>query len=103
MTTHTTIEHELKTKNVDVTPVEVEPGETLVFINDCTKYPRFEIEFVGPSPASPGDKLEGTHEVKIQVVKDGEFKYRVRHFNKKDKPLDGGIFSVRSCPGGCSH
>ena len=56
--------------NVDVTPVEVEPGQTLVFTNHSPKFPKFEIEFQGPSPASPGDKLKGTDKVRIHVAKD---------------------------------
>ena len=102
MSAGTTIERERKTRNVDVTPVEVEPGETLVFTNHSPKYPKFKIEFHGPSPASPGDKLEGEDEVRIHVAKEGKFNYKVRHFTKKvEDGADTGAFSVRSCTGGC--
>jgi hypothetical protein len=102
MSTDTTIERERKIKTVDVTPVWVEPDDTLVFTNDSTKYPKFEIKFVGPSPASPGDKLEGTKEVRIHVATHGDFNYKVRHFTKENKFVEAGPFGVRSCIGGCS-
>jgi len=102
MSTDTTIERERKMTTVDVTPIEVEPGETLVFTNDSTKYPRFEIEFDDPNFASPGGKLEGKDEVRVLVKKAGESKYNTRHFTKQNAPVDAGPFSVRSCIGGCS-
>jgi hypothetical protein len=71
MSTDTTIERERKITTVDVTPIEVEPGETLVFTNHSTNYPRFKIEFDDPNFASPGDKLEGNDEVRIHVAKHG--------------------------------
>jgi hypothetical protein len=101
MSTDTTIERERKITTVDVTPIEVEPGETLVFTNHSTKYPRFEIVFDDPNFASPGGKVEGNDEVRIVVKKDGKFNYSTRHYTKKNDPVDAGPFSVRSCIGGC--
>jgi hypothetical protein len=97
-------EREQKTRNVDVTPLEVEPGEILIFQNHSSKYRCFTIEFDDPTFASPGDKLEGDEKVTIHVAKDGRFTYRVRHYkekSKKDDPIEAGPFGVRSCTGGC--
>ncbi len=102
----TAIERERKTRNVDVTPLEVEPGEMLVFQNHSPKYPCFTIELDDPNFASPGDKLEGDEQVTINVAKDGRFTYKVRHYKEKSKkgdPVEAGPFGVRSCPGGCNQ
>ena len=48
-----------KIKHVDVTPLRVQPDETLVFQNHSPKYRCFTIELDPPDFASPGDKLEG--------------------------------------------
>jgi hypothetical protein len=104
MSAGTTIEHKRKTKYVDVTPVWVEPHDTLVFQNDSTKYPEFTIEIIPPDFASPDDNLQGDKEVRIHVTKEGRFDYTVRHYKekgKKDDPIKAGPFGVRSCPGGC--
>lgn len=102
----TAIERERKIRNVDVTPLEVEPGEILVFQNHSPNYRCFTIEFSDPKFASPDDKLEGEEEVTIHVAKDGRFTYRVRHYkdkSKKEHPVEAGPFGVRSCPGGCNQ
>jgi hypothetical protein len=102
----TAIEREPKVKHVDVTPLRVQPDETLVFLNHSPKYRWFTIAFDDPDFASPGDKLEGTDEITIHVAKDGEFTYKVRHYkdkSKKDDPVEAGPFGVRSCPGGCNQ
>ena len=107
MATNTTIAASPQTLSVNVTPplIEVEPGQMLVFTNDSTRFPKFQIEFEGgKSPASPGDKLTGTNKVEIHVLTDGEFKYRILHFPKSGcgcPSISTGDFSVRSCTGGC--
>lgn len=106
MTTATAIEHERKTKHVDVdvTPIRVEPKETLVFENHSTKYRWFTIEFNDPDFASPGDELSGDKKVTITVAKEGDFTYKVRHYEDKSKKgdsVEAGPFGVRSCTGGC--
>jgi hypothetical protein len=100
----TAIEREPKIKHVDVTPLEVQPDETLVFQNHSPKYRYFTIEFSDPDFASPDDELSGDEKVTIHVAKDGDFTYTVRHYKEKDKkdvPVEAGPFGVRSCPGGC--
>jgi hypothetical protein len=97
---------EPKIKHVDVTPLWVEPMDTLVFQNDSTKYPEFTIELDPPDFASPGDKLEGVDTVTIIVSKAGDFKYTVRHYKEKGKkgdPIKAGPYGVRSCIGGCNQ
>jgi hypothetical protein len=106
MTTDTAIERERKTTYVDVTLIEVEPEETLVFQNHSTKYPSFTLEFVGPSPAISGDKFDGDEEVRIIVAKEGDFKYKVRHYKEKGRKghaVEAGPYGVRSCIGGCNQ
>jgi hypothetical protein len=106
MSPETAIEREQKTTYVDVTPVWVQPGETLVFQNDSTKYPEFSIELNDPDFASPDDKLQGDKEVRIHVAKDGKFTYTVRHYKEKGKkgdPIKAGPYGVRSCIGGCNQ
>jgi hypothetical protein len=101
----TAIERERKTRHVDVTPLWVEPEDTLVFTNDSTKYPEFTIELNPPDFASPGDTLDGVDKVTIHVAKAGDFKYTVRHYKEKGKkgnPVVAGPFGARSCIGGCS-
>jgi hypothetical protein len=105
MSTDTAIERERKIKYVDITPLEVEPEETLVFTSHSTKYPCFTIVFNDPDFARPGDKTEVEGEVRIVVAKAGETTYNVRHYKQKDKkdnPVEAGPFGVRSCVGGCS-
>jgi hypothetical protein len=102
----TAIEREPKLKHVDVTPLWVEPNDTLVFQNDSTKYPAFTIEIDPPDFASPGDILEGEDTVTIHVARDGRFTYTVRHYKEKGKkgdPIKAGPFGARSCPGGCNQ
>jgi hypothetical protein len=80
----------------------VEPGGILVFSNRSHKFPTFEIQFIGPSPASPGDILTGTASVVIHVptTTTGIFEYQIQHF-----PATGtiskttGTFAVHSCIG----
>jgi hypothetical protein len=106
MTTGTAIERERKIRHVDVTPLEVQPGETLVFQNHSKKYRCFTIEFNDPKFATPGDELVGNENITIIVAKDGEFTYKVRHYkdkSKKEHPVEAGPFGVRSCPGGCNQ
>jgi hypothetical protein len=79
----------------------VEPGGILVWTNRSQKYPNFEIQFLGPSPASPGDILIGSGAVVVHVAATAEdtFYYQIRHIptHGPDKIL--GTFSVRSCSG----
>jgi len=83
----------------------VEPGGILVWTNRSQKYPNFEVQFIGPSPASPGDVLMGSGAVVVHVpvtpeTADATFYYKIRHIPNPgghDKIL--GTFSVRSCSG----
>ena len=100
-TTDTATDASPKAMHVDVTPVEVQPDQTVVFTSHSPKFSRFEIEFEDPGAASPGDILKGTNRVEIKVATHGTLKYKVTHFPKNgDEPVDG-TFSIRSCPGGC--
>jgi plastocyanin len=93
-----------KTMNVTVTPasVAVEPGVTLQFTNDAKEFPKFEIEFDGPSPSSSGEKIfKGTTKIEIHVTEEGEFHYSIKHCTALGHCFRTGDFSVRSCPGGC--
>jgi hypothetical protein len=80
----------------------VEPGGILVWSNRSQKYPTFEVVFIGPNPASPGDILTGTSSVVVHVPKTvtGVFEYQIQHF-----PATGaiskttGTFAVHSCIG----
>jgi hypothetical protein len=124
-----------KTMNVNVTPalIEVQPDQELIFTNDPDQFPKFEIKFLGASPASPGDRLTGTDRVVINVAPTaiGTFHYMIIHTQKPhpqrphaETPFAGrpdekaarfalatfaeaagnlqtGVFSIRSCAGGC--
>lgn len=100
-TTDTATAASPKTMHVDVTPVEVQPGQKVVFTTDSSKFSKFQLTFDDPSAVSPGDKLEGTNSVEIKVEKHGTLKYSVRHFPKTGNDPVDGTFSIRSCPGGC--
>ena len=58
--------------HVTPTPVDVQPGQTVEFTNHSTKFPKFEIVFVGPSAASPGDILDGNQECRQSVWRNME-------------------------------
>jgi hypothetical protein len=80
----------------------VEPGGILVFSNRSHKFPTFEIQFIGPSPVSPGDILTGTGSVVVHVPPGtiGDFEYQIEHFPAAGAPSKTtGPFSVRSCRG----
>jgi hypothetical protein len=80
----------------------VEPGGILVFSNRSHKFPTFEVQFIGPSPASPGDILTGTGSVVVHVAATtkGVFEYQIQHFSATGNPSETtGTFSVRSCHG----
>jgi hypothetical protein len=80
----------------------VEPGGILVWSNRSHKYPTFEIQFIGPSPASPGDILVGTSSVVVHVpaTTTGTFKYQIQYFPATGTTSEtAGAFSVRSCRG----
>ena len=77
-----------------------ELGGILVWTNRSQKYPIFEIEFLGDSPASPGDSLTGSNAVVIHVENEGTFDYKIHHRQPNGKEKVTGTFSVRSC-GGC--
>jgi plastocyanin len=81
--------------------VDVEPGDTLQFTNDSTKFPSFEVVFLGSSPNGSDLIFEGTTEIDVPVTVEGEFEYVIRHLPKRGKTLHTGVFSVRSCTGGC--
>lgn len=100
-TTDTATDASPKTMHVDVTPVEVQPGQTVVFTNRSPKFSKFQLKFDDPSAVSPVDKLEGTKSVEIRVEKHGTLKYTVRHFPETGGDPVDGTFSIRSCPGGC--
>jgi plastocyanin len=116
--------------NVTPALIKVKPGQELTFTNDPKQFPEFEIKFLGASPASPDDDLTGTHKVTIHVVKTGTFPYMIIHtqpphaerphaeaaFAERPHPekkfalaafaeavgnLHTGVFSIRSCTGGC--
>jgi hypothetical protein len=116
--------------NINVTPalIKVRPGDKLTFTNDPKRFPEFEIKFLGASPASPGDVLTGTDRVVINVADTaiGTFQYMIIHTQPlhPDRPraeaafagrpdalaafaeatgnLQTGVFSIRSCQGGCT-
>ncbi len=80
----------------------VEPGGILVWSNRSHKYPTFEIQFIGPSPASPGDILTGTGSVVVHVptTTTGIFEYQILHFPATGTiPKTTGAFAVHSCIG----
>jgi hypothetical protein len=77
----------------------VQPGGILVWTNRSNKYPTFEIQFLGPSPASPGDILTGTGAVVIHVNGQGTFHYQIRYIPANGPDNVIGTFSVRSCSG----
>jgi hypothetical protein len=80
----------------------VEPGGILVFSNRSHKYPTFEVQFIGPSLASPGDILTGTASVVVHVPSTtiGTFEYQIQHFPATGTTSETtGTFSVRSCRG----
>jgi len=81
------------------TPAEVTvaPGGILEFTNHSPNFPTFEIQFVGPSPASPGDILTGTTAVIVHVATTGTFQYKIRHIPKQGPDKVTGTFAVRSC------
>lgn len=87
-----------------VTPVsiEVQPNDTIVITNDSSLYPEFDVIFLDESPNGEDFKFHGTSEIKILVTEDGTFDYMIRHHPKK-KGLckTTGVFSIRSCTGGC--
>ena len=59
----------------------------------------FEIQFIGPSPASPGDILTGTGSVVVHVpaTTEGDFNYQIQHIPKEGASTTTGPFVVRSC------
>jgi hypothetical protein len=82
----------------------VEPGGILVWTNRSQKYPMFEIQFIGPSPISPGDVLTGSGAVVVHVpatpaTEDATFYYKIRHIPTQGHDKILGTFSVRSCSG----
>jgi hypothetical protein len=77
----------------------VEPGGILVWTNRSQKYPKFEIQFLDGSPASPGDILTGTGAVVVHVALEGTFPYQIVHIPNYGSPKTLGTFSVRSCSG----
>jgi hypothetical protein len=82
----------------------VEPGGILVWSNRSHKYPTFEVQFIGPNPASPGDILTGTGSVVVHVPKTttGIFTYEIQHFPAPatgTPPKTTGTFAVHSCVG----
>jgi hypothetical protein len=119
-----------KIMNVNVTPalIKAQPGQELIFTNDPHQFPEFEIKFLGASPASPGDVLTGTDQVVINLAENaiGTFHYMIIHTQPPhpDQPraeaafaersdalaafaeatgnLQTGVFSIRSCQGGCT-
>ena len=94
-----------ETLNVNVTPalIKTQPDQELIFTNDTSVFPEFEIKFLRASPARAGDKLTGTNTVTITVAATGTFPYVIIHTPKagEGEPLVTGAFSVRSCAGGC--
>jgi len=78
---------------------KVRPGGILVFSNRSHDFPTIEIEFIGPSPASPTDILTGTGSVVVHVPPGtvGDFKYQIQHFPAAGAPTTTGTFIVRSC------
>jgi hypothetical protein len=92
-----------ETMNVNLTPalIKVQPDQKLIFTNDTGLFPKFEIKFLGASPASPDDKLTGTDKVTIHVETTGTFPYMIIHTPAEGDPVVTGTFSVRSCAGGC--
>jgi hypothetical protein len=103
MPTDTTTEVSPRTLSVNVTPalVKVQPGQKLIFTNDPSQFPEFEIKFLRASPGRPGDLLTGTDKVVIHVVTAGTFPYVIIHTPEKGDPVSTGAFSIRSCTGGC--
>jgi hypothetical protein len=103
MPTDTTTEVSPRTLSVNVTPavVKVRPGQELIFTNDPSQFPEFEIKFLRASPGRADDILTGTDTVVIHVVKAGVFPYVIIHTSEEGDPVPTGAFSVRSCTGGC--
>jgi hypothetical protein len=83
------------------TPVSIyaEKGSTLEWRNDSTDSPKFEIQFIGSSPARKTDKLSGTTNdpVVVHVTKSGKFKYKIRHIKNDGTSEETGPFHFRSC------
>jgi hypothetical protein len=104
-------------KIVSVAPalVKVQPGQELIFTNDTNQFPKFEIKFLGASPAAPDDTLTGTDSVIIHVEETGTFPYMIIHTQAPAPQAPGtqaaatqaptdlhtGVFFIRSCQGGC--
>jgi hypothetical protein len=105
-------------KVVNVAPalIKVQPGQELIFTNDRSQFPTFEIKFLGASPGAPDDKLTGTDSVIIHVEETGTFPYMIIHTqapstqaagahaapaDQAPANLNTGVFSIRSCTGGC--
>ena len=79
----------------------VRPGGILVFSNRSHTFPTIEIQFLGPSPASPTDILTGTGSVVVHVPPGttGDFDYTIQHIPPEGQGATKttGPFVVRSC------
>ncbi len=105
MSTATTTVVSPQTINMGVTGatpayIEIVPGDTLMFSNNSTIFPEFEVVFL-KSPNGSDLIFTGTTQIKILVTEDGTFTYSIRHLPTKGPAVVTGDFSVRSCTGGC--
>jgi plastocyanin len=91
-----------KTIHMGVTPasIDIVPGDTLVFSNNSTIFPKFEVVFL-KSPNGSDLTFTGTTQIKILVTEDGTFNYSIRHLPTSGPAVVTGDFAVRSCTGGC--
>lgn len=93
----------------------VEVGGTLVFGGASTKYPKFEIQFVGANPYNDkkDDKLSGSndHPIVVNIVTKGDYKYKIRQIKADGTAVvhgpfliftgKRGDFDIRKCPPAC--
>jgi|SRR5271170_5882778 plastocyanin len=102
MSTATTTVVSPKTIHMGVTPasIDIATGDTLVFSNNSTIFPEFEVVFL-KSPNGSDLTFTGTTQIKILVTEDGTFNYSIRHLPTSGPAVVTGAFSVRSCTGGC--
>jgi plastocyanin len=101
MTTGTSTAASPKTVHMSVSPVDVEPMDTLQFTNNSSQFTSFDVVFLGSSPNGSDLTFTGTTEIDVPVTKEGEFEYLIRHHRKNGKCVHTGVFIVRSCNGGC--
>jgi hypothetical protein len=83
-----------------IPPIGVEPGGTLIFTNNSTEYPVFELEFLGANRPDPGDIVNGPNTVTVRFQKAGTYDCKIKHGSHSGGRRETGVFRVRAC-GGC--